>query len=505
MTSLTKILGLAIGPKSLLFAELTPKKGGGGGKPFIQRLAEFPFPEKLSFATPIELGQAVAKFLAKEKIATRDVVIGLPARRLVTRRKDVPPASPIAAAATLRLQAETEFMATTTASGEPDTFVFDYAGQVSSSGPSSVLLVATAQSGVDQCVEFAKAAGLKLRGITASSLALTGIGTKPTGDSMILSFAGGAAELLVLQGQVPAQLRHIAAGSSEAALVGEIRRSGAALQRASVSSLSLWDDGTQDPKLLEQRLGFPVHANKLASLAQTQGLGGGQSLGLRAELFAPAVAVAIAASQELPIDFLHSRLAPPKESSNKRPLTIALSAVAAILLIIAGGLFDLHLKRSRLSDLNTKSLARASEVKVAQAASNRLDEANRWLHRSSRHVECLRDLTAIFPDEGTIWATSLSLSNNNKGVLIGSAASEAQVRALKDLMLKSQNFINPTPKITSVPRVAEVNFTINFDYKPKVKITEAPPPDSPPSSTPTPSLPNGRGSDSPTTQPEETR
>ena len=474
MTSLTKILGLAIGPKSLLFAELAPK----GGKPFVQRLAEFPFPEKLSLATPVELGKAVATFLAREKIATRDVVIGLPARRLVTRRKDVPPASPIAAAATLRLQAETEFVATTTATGEPDTFVFDYAGQTSSSGPTSVLLVATAQSGVDQCVEFAKAAGLKLRGITASSLALAGAAAKVGGDSMILSLAGGAAELLVLQGGVPVQLRHVAVGMSEAAFVGEIRRSVAALQRAGVSGLSLWDDGSQDPKLLEQRLGFPVHANKLASLAQVQGGG-------RGEVFAPAVAVAIAASRELPVDFLHSRLAPPKETSNRRPLMIAMGAVAAIILVIAGGLFDLHVKRRQLSELNTKSLARASEVKVAQAASNRLDEANRWLHRSSRHVECLRDLTAIFPDEGTIWATSLSLSNNNKGVLQGSAASEAQVRALKDLMLKSKNFINPITKTSEASKVAEITFTINFDYKPQTKVAETrPAPTTAPSTQP---------------------
>jgi len=503
VNSHAKILGLAVGQKSLLFAELSVKGSAKGGLPSIVALAEFPLSETLSLAAPVELGQAVARFLANEGITTRDVVMGLPARRLITRRKEVPPATPVAAAATLRLQAETEFAAATTSTGEPDTLVFDYVGHTSTSIPSSVLLVATAQSDIDQCTQFAKAANLKLRGITATSVALARAAGKSSGNSMILSLSAGAAELLVQDGNSPTQLRHLAIpnlGSPEslAALTGEIRRSVASLHRNGTSStitLSLWDDGSQKPDLLEQRLGFPVRTHQLTTLAHINQAPGLQSRGS----FAPAVAVAITAlstSKTPPIDFLHSRLAPPKESSNKRPLTIALYVVTAAILVIAAGLLDLHLKQNRLSDLNDKSLAHASEVKVAQTASNRLDEANRWIHRASRHVECLRDLTAIFPDEGTIWATSLSLSSANKGVLTGSAASEAQVRALKDLMLKSKNFINPITK-TQETRDG-TTFTISFDYKPQVKPAETQPART--SSATPPSAPSSAGG-SPTLDP----
>jgi Tfp pilus assembly PilM family ATPase len=140
----SKIIGLSVGAKSLLFAEVSAQgRGRGGEKAAIGQLAEMVYPENVSLATPEQLGQAVAAFLKTQKFGTRDVIIGLPARRLLTRRKDVPPASEQAAAATLRLQAETEF---SPAGSDADSFAVDFAGETSSSEATSVLLIATAQS-----------------------------------------------------------------------------------------------------------------------------------------------------------------------------------------------------------------------------------------------------------------------------------------------------------------------------------------------------------------------
>src|SRR4029079_14553136 len=100
--------------------------------------------EGLSLATPEKLGEALAQFLKQHRFSTRDAVIGLPAKRLVTRQKEVPPAKAEVVASALRLQAEGDF------SAEMDKIVLDYAGTPSTSEATKVLLMATNREVIDQ-------------------------------------------------------------------------------------------------------------------------------------------------------------------------------------------------------------------------------------------------------------------------------------------------------------------------------------------------------------------
>jgi hypothetical protein len=148
---------------------------------------------------------------------------------------------------------------------------------------------------------------------------------------------------------------------------------------------------------------------------------------------------------------------------------------ALVVLAIAAGVVDLQMKQSALDSLNTWQTAHAKEIAGAQLASDRLKEAHHWTARQSKYVTCLRDITALFPDEGSIWATGFTLTGENKGVVMGKALGEPQVRALKDKMLASKQFLSPTiiqqrddvRGGTSVRGATGLqSFSISFTYKP---------------------------------------
>ena len=81
-----------------------------------------------------------------------------------------------------------------------------------------------------------------------------------------------------------------------------------------------------------------------------------------------------------------------------------------------------------------------------------------------RFVACISELTDLFPDEGTIWATSLSLIADMTGQLSGKATGEHQVLALLDRMKDSPRFADP--KLLDMRNAAstarEVAFSISF-------------------------------------------
>ncbi len=454
----SKALGLAIGQKSILIAEVQAK---GSSQRAVPQTVEFAYPEGISLATPAELGKALAQFLRLKKIGTREAIIGLPAKRLLTRKKDVPPAQTAMAASTLRLQAEGEF------SSEHGALAMDFAGQTSPTEPTSVLLVATGQDCVDQCVAMAAAAGLRLRGITATTAALARLtGGANGGEGVIISLAPGNSELVVQHGQTPTQLRHLNVGEMDsaealAALAGEIRRTVAALPRnGAPMNLKVWErqgDGRISNRL-QERLNMPIESPELSGFA-----GNGANI----KSFAPAIAVALAGTDPapLPIDFLHSRLTPPKARSNKRVLAWGIALAATFVIAGAIAAVDLNQQENELATMEQQVKAMSEDVQQAQAAADRLRFARSWNTGNPRFVACLRDLTALFPDEGTVYATSLALENDGSGRLTGKAASQQLALAVKDKVMNTKGFTKPQLEMRDSDRSdRETTFVITFVY-----------------------------------------
>ena len=461
-----KILGLAIGQKSILVAEVVAK----GDRHAVSHCAEFVFPEGLSLSVPDKLGQAFRQFLRDKHILTRDVVIGLPAKRLVTRRKEVPPATPAVAASTLRLQAEGDF------SSELDNLVMDFAGQPNLEETTTVLLIATNKVVVDECEAMASAAGLRVRAITSTTAALGRATSRlPGGDGLVLSIGPTGAELVIQNGLDPAHLRHLnVVGGTESisALAGEIRRTMASIPRnGTPMTLALWNSGSaENPQsILEERLSMPVTTPEVSSLVVTDTP--------HTEGYGPAVAVALAALEPagLPVDFLHSRMAPPKAPamSNQKKLAIAggliVAAVAAFVYI------DLSSKKGEIDRLTATIARNVKAVKAANEQITRYEFAKKWLPKGPTNIEVLRDVTQLFPPQGnTIWATSFGNSRDiYTWEIDGKATSASYSQNLVDAMIgQSERFTNPRVTAqTYEPTTGLWAFRLQFTYNPP----EAPP------------------------------
>ena len=334
-----KVLGLAIGDRSILVAEVAAGSGGGpggpAGRPRVTKVGEFDFPAGVTLqqagaaGTP-DLGRASNEFLRAGGFTARTAVVGVPARWVLSKPKEVPPAGPDLIAESLRLQAEEDFPAEIEA-------VYDYAGETSPSEPRTVLLLAMPGRYVEQVSALAEAARLTVETITPVAVAvaaataraagpagLAGRGREANKDALALSVGPGGAEFVASRGGHARSLRHLgSAASSPAALVGELRRAVAAVPGLANGTLTpvapVADAGHDDDDSHTTPAGGPLNGNGRRALtvfgggaatdpagrkalADALGLsvdvGGLKGLGVtadgvpQAEAYAPAVAVA---------------------------------------------------------------------------------------------------------------------------------------------------------------------------------------------------------------------
>ena len=113
-----KMLGLALGERSILIAEVT----NAAGACQVVKTAEFVYPDGISQQQPEALGHALRHFIKEQGFSARSAVFGIAAKSVLTKSKEIPPVDPSLAADLLRLQVESEF------SSELKDLVYDYAG-----------------------------------------------------------------------------------------------------------------------------------------------------------------------------------------------------------------------------------------------------------------------------------------------------------------------------------------------------------------------------------------
>lgn len=474
-----KILGLAVGHRSIVIAEVATK----GDHHVVNRCAEFVFSEGLTMSSPGRMGEELHNFLRTHQFSSKDAVFGLPAKRLVTRRKEVPPASMAMAANTLRVQAEGEF------SSELDDLIMDFAGAPSEKVATTVLLMATNRALVGECEALARAAGLRIHGITSTTAALGRATSRlPGGDGMVLSLGPNGAELVFQHGLDPAHLRHLnvtTGADSIPALAAEIRRTIAAIpQNGTPMTLALWNAGAAQnaENVLEQRLSIPVTAPEVSKLALTNLA--------EAQKFAPAVALALAGLEPkgLAVDFLHSRLAPPKAPGLSMEKKLGIAGGILLAGLVAFAYIDLNNEQTRLAEVKKVKKAHQARVDIANAEILRYKTAEAWLRldkdastvsspvRAALFVAMMRDLTQLFPQQpNTIWATDVAckVSDPYKWEVKGKASSTAYADSVHSAMLRSSLFSDSQLNInveTAAPGQRGSgqtlwNFVLTFTYQ----------------------------------------
>ena len=448
-----KILGIALGPAGALVATVV-----ASDKNRVDVLAEFTFPDGVGIEQPEQLGKALAAFLKGAHISERDAAIGLPAKWLLTRRKDLPPANAATAADSLRLQVETEFP------GDHN-LVVDFAGQASTAGPSNVLLVATSKTYIENALAMAKAAGLRVRSITSTGVALgQAAGAAGKSAGVMLSVSAAGSELVVCHDGMPTQLRHLSVTDDVAVLAGEIRRGLIGLSlNGDANALSIWDrKGSGLGDALGQRLSMSVKPGDARAMFRAEQPVDGR--------FAPAVAVAVAALDGMPVDFLHSRLAPPPVRNNRLWVRYALGVAAVIIVLVSAGWIDISLRETAVAKVNAQITASRAERAKAGPMVARVKTARDFMASSPDYSTCLADLTALFPNEDVVWAIKFSLHADMKGEISFRAPDVRVADALHKRMQAQKRFTDIwQPASDTDKKSGDVTYSISFTYKPDAK------------------------------------
>lgn len=469
-----KIVGLALGEKSLLAAEVV-----AGDRLQVERLAEMIYPDGVTPAQPAELGRALGAFLRQQGFSSHRAVVGIPVKWIIVKPKELPPADAATQLNMLRLQAEAEF------STELKDLIYDFADEGESGAARSVLLMATLRKYVEAASALCDAAHLRAAAVMPSTLALgEATGKALAKPVLVLAVNPGGSELSAQRGGVASAIRHLRAPTPTGPFISELRRVVSALPAAPADrEMVLWNDGVMDADALSQELGLRIRRGDWPALGVEQAPNGidGQS-----QKYASAVALAIAVlgRRKPSIDFLHSRLAAPRQQRIPRWARWTAAAVGVVLVAVVWAWLDLDSRQSRLAQLQGQLKNLQPQIATATDFNAKVSFARNWHAGQPRYLAAIHDLTEAMPEDGQTYATSLIIREpsraaaagaNNKTSetrtlacqLSGKTSDQEHVNVLMDRIQKSPVFSNVKLGGTQESgRTRDVSFTITFTYTP---------------------------------------
>ena len=464
MRSTQTVLGLAIDESGIAATALRAR----AGRHEIRRCGRFVFRDKLSPENAEELGRQFKQFLRTNHFTAKQAAVGIPAQWIVAKEITVPPAKADSLSGLLHIQAERAF------SLNAGDLVFDYCGRPSSAESSKILLLATRRQLTDQIVALVTAAGLRVQSVTVSALTLNEALSADTTECRYGLYARpGYCEFWSRANGRLRSIQHVATPADATALAATIQRLLVLSSKQDPSSadhVTVYDDcGLSDGTLdrLRDRLapGIAV-ADGNAELFSDR-VGAEPPEAGAPSIAAVAVAMGALGTGRPPVDFLHSRINGKKATGHKR-LTVWAGIVAVACLVGLGAVLAGY--RSDAADIAyyTEQLELMSEdIAAARELVDRVSYARSWTSREPEFLECLRELTLAFPQEPRIWATSLALSDNGVGALVGKAVDKESFYKVLDRIKNNEAFSDvQMVHVRDAGRDArEQEFAVNFIFR----------------------------------------
>lgn len=477
MLTTRKILGLAVSERCVLAAEVRVRRG----RRELKRAAQLDFPEGISLDEPVPLGRALGQFLRQNHFSARRAVVGIPAKWLIIKQMKVPPVNAESTARILRIQAERDF------SSDLKDLALDYASRHGADQGQSVLVVATRRRTLDQVLAMAQVARLTIQSVTSSAMALASLTARSHPEAALaLYLTADSAELTVQSAGAFHLLRRLAppdscpsGANSDSAdpwavgLAGEVHRVVSLLPGDTVSSppgeLFIWDGVGLDAGIvpaLGERLSLDVKKGEhLSVLGITHSPFADGPEGCR---FAAAAALALTGVQPgLPaIDFLHPRLASRKKAALGRKAVWATAIAATLLAACLALVLDWQKDKEEVLALRGRLAAMKDDIEAAKDMVGKVSFARGWCDTRPRFLDCMRELTLRFPEEGRIWITNFALREDARGLVSGKSVDETTVLDVLDRLNASGVFSNVKPLyMRQAGRDSrEVSFAVSFTF-----------------------------------------
>jgi len=458
------VLGLAIDDSGIALTELRVRPGRNE----IRRTGQLVFTERLCPDNAEELGRQLRQFLRENHFSARQVAVGIPAHWVVAREIAVPPAKAESLAGILRIQTERAF------SLNAGDLLFDYCGRPSSTEGSDILLVATRRQIADQINTLATAAGLRLLSLTVSALTLSEVASERTAEQCYGVYTRpDYCEFWSRANGRLRSLQHISASADAAALGSTIQRLlvlSSKQDSSSANQLTVYDGcGLSDGTLaqLTERFDRRITITDGNAALLSKRLVSSESPEDARWIAAGAVALATAEAERPPVDFLHSRINGKKTTGHKR-LAVWAGVIAVVCLVGLGSvLAGWRRDRTDIAYYSEQLELMAEDIAAAREIVDRVSYARSWTSQEPRFLECLRELTVTFPQEPRIWATSLALSENGVGALVGKAVDKESFYEVLDKIKQSQAFSDVQMiHIRDAGRDSrEQEFAVNFKFR----------------------------------------
>lgn len=431
-----RALGISLGEHALSVAELVFDPAPAR----VTRTADFVYPTGVNLEQGETLGAHLARMLEKHGFTARHAIVGVPAKWLIFKPHELPPADVQTASEMLWLQA--------TASIRPELgpMVFDYAGRPNEAQASTVLLTGMQRQWLDRVQLLADGANLKLLAVTPAGSALAS--TSNHGGSALLSLRREVAELVIRDAVGTRSIRHIGATSPVEPLISHLRRAAQMPLGENGRALLLWDEVGLPPLVLEslqKAAGASLERGELHSF----GVDVNGSAAQPPAASAIALALSVQRGRRPEIDFLHPAISPPR-AEHPAWRTAGVTAAGVIVLIAAAiAIFDSVTLRREVGRTDAQLATFEPALKTARPFVAAMSSVESFQSGNPRYLACLRDLTLALPTDGQTTFTSFKLDTNMNGEIAGRSNSDRGALALLDAMSTGKRFVNLNRKLDS--------------------------------------------------------
>jgi Type IV pilus assembly protein PilM len=458
------MLGLALDEFGVVVAEVRIRSG----RAQVQHVDQWSFQEKLDSDNAKDLGRRLREFLRTNHFSSKEAVIGIPTKWVVTKAILAPSASPDALAGILGIQAERAF------SLNVSDLIFDYCGHAGASQKSEVLLVAARREIVNQISELATAAGLHIRSVTVSALALAKIDSEAGPDLRYGLYTRPTyCEFWAQANGSPRSIQHVPIETKSKTEDGQSELLISTIQRLIMLSSQRGHsppyrvtvyDGCGLSNGFIHRLNERLNPQITATLDSALEIPDAKHETLSAA--APAVAITAVGKDECLVNFLNPRIGARKKTGHKRIGIWAGAIGAACVLAVAAVLADWQADKRDIATYSEQLELMSKDIATAKELVDRISYASSWTSQQPVFLNCLRELTLAFPQEPTIWATNLRLSEN-AGALVGRAVAEESFYQVLDKIKQDKAFSNvQMTHIRNAGRDStEKEFAVNFEFQ----------------------------------------